>query len=638
MGKLSRGVSSSSTANGARLVEENLFDLELTVTGHIGDLRERHRRRCEKSFDKGRSHKKKSCNLCARSKVKCDLHVPACQRCMDRHTKCEYPLDSTTAAVSQWHESITISLPNTFDSFMSLPDKPTPPAPTTTNGQPRTAQDRLEQAVVDDGMNMDWEAGLNDGSITDFWNASAWNLTPIEVEALSTNSTVQVLPTSDMILPMAVSEEAAGRQFPDSGRPIGMTTGHQPDSTTIITSHEKSQSPSAAQNLGLESASETLLANYNRKRNTTGQNPKTGSFSTTESHVRRDVPVSKTSGSDPPSRRRSNPPVSTTPSSHTMLASPEMSRRTSPRASNGSLEVDSPRGSPSSPPSMVSGSIRNSGLCGVDEIMKVICDYPKQMLRTNFWSPFVHHRHYRCSKGGLAEPIAIALCCVSASLQSVESSLPFLCKTINAERERLVTEFPAKSENLEDAMAALHAMCIYQIETILVYRSQKSAKQQISSGELYHHFLLKMTRRLCQENNERISLKDNTAIDWHTWTMAETLRRTTFLVNMVNELSYHTNALNPAYYESLHPSLVLDMPLPAPETMWRALNENEWAAARDDSGWSGVGVLTLRDFTVRLESGDSSADGSSRSQRGRYDNIQQISNLIISSARHLKQQ
>ena len=100
----------------------------------------------------------------------------------------------------------------------------------------------------------------------------------------------------------------------------------------------------------------------------------------------------------------------------------------------------------------------------------IICDYPKQILRPTFWPPFVHHRHYRCSQGGLAEPIAIALCCVSANLQSVESSLPFVRKMIENEREGLVNDFPLKSENLEDALSALHAMCIYQIETILAFR------------------------------------------------------------------------------------------------------------------------------------------------------------------------
>ncbi|KAL8991357.1 MAG: hypothetical protein Q9177_000198 [Variospora cf. flavescens] len=603
------------------------------------DLRERHRRRCEKSFDKGRSHKKKSCNLCARSKVKCDLGLPACQRCIDRHTKCEYPQDSTTAAVPQWHESITASVRNPFDSYPILPHNLLTPDLAIANTQPGTAPDYVEQAVADEEMNKDWEVGLHDGTITDFWNSSAWNLTPMEMEALSTNTMIQVPSTADVLLPETVPRDAAGGRFEDSGHPIGMTIELQSGSVNVADPNEKPRSPSSAQQSGSDSISETLPANINRKRNRKGDNQKIGASSTAESHVSRHVHVSNPSVSDSPSRRLLNPPISTMASSLTALSSPDASRRTSPGASNESSEVDSPRGSASSPRSVVSLGTQNTQLFGVSEIMKVICDYPKQMLRSNFWSPFVHHRHYRCSKGGLAEPIAIALCCVSANLQSVESSLPFLCKTINAERDRLVAGFSTKSESLDDAMAALHAMCIYQIETILVFRSHKAAKQQISSGELYHHFLLKMTRRLCQEHMERTSLKDTTAVNWYTWTIAESLRRTTFLVNMVNELSYHTNALNPAYYEPLDPSLVLGLPLPAPETMWRALNEREWAVARDDSGWAGAGVCTLRDLTDRLESGPFSADEGSPSQGSRWhNNIQQISNLIISSARHLKQQ
>ncbi|KAL8887732.1 MAG: hypothetical protein Q9215_004734 [Flavoplaca cf. flavocitrina] len=605
---------------------------KLTVTRRLGDLRERHRRRCEKSFDKGRSHKKKSCNLCARSKVKCDHALPACQRCIDRHTECEYPQNSTTATIPQWHESITASVPNLFDSYVT-------PDSAIANTQPQTAPDYIERAVADQEMNMDWEVELHDGTVTDFWNSSAWNLTPMEMEALSTNTMIQGPSTANVLLPETVPRDAAGQRSEDYGHPIGMTRERQPDSVNVADPNEKPRSPSLGRQPGSDSVLETLPNNINRKRNGPSENLETRVSSTAESRASRHVHVSNPSVSDSPSRRPPNPPISTSASSLTALSSPDASRRSSPGASNGSSEVDSPRGSSSSPRSVVSLGIQNTQLLGVSEIMKVICDYPKQMLRPNFWSPFVHHRHYRCSKGGLAEPIAIALCCVSANLQSVESSLPFLCKTINAERERLVARFSTKSENLEDAMAALHAMCIYQIETILVFRSHKSAKQRISSGELYHHFLLKMTRRLCQEHMERISLKDTTTVDWYTWTIAESLRRTTFLVNMVNELSYHTNALNPAYYEPLDPSLVLDLPLPAPETMWRALNEREWAVARDDSSWAGAGVCTLRDFTDRLDSGPSSADGSSPSQGSRWhNNIQQISNLIISSARRLKQQ
>ena len=153
---------------------------------------------------------------------------------------------------------------------------------------------------------------------------------------------------------------------------------------------------------------------------------------------------------------------------------------------------------------------------------------------------------------------------------------------------------------------------------------------------MYHAFLLKMTRRLCKEHHERVFLKDNSAISWHWWTMVETLRRTTFLVDMVNELSYHTNALNNVNYESLDESLLLDMPLPAPDRLWRALNAEEWAAARDTSGWTNEGLSTLRTALSRFD-----ADSYRRALRdndmiGRCESIQQISELIISSATFLR--
>lgn len=66
--------------------------------------------------------------------------------------------------------------------------------------------------------------------------------------------------------------------------------------------------------------------------------------------------------------------------------------------------------------------------------------------------------------------------------------------------------------------------------------------------------------------------------------------------------------------------------------MWRALNEDQWATARDNTGWTGEGVTTLGSSVARLE-----ADaGSPGNDAGVLENIQQISNLIISSARHLR--
>ena len=47
-----------------------LFSLE--------DLRDRHRRRCEKSIGKAKQVKKKACERCIASKVKCGYEKPSC--------------------------------------------------------------------------------------------------------------------------------------------------------------------------------------------------------------------------------------------------------------------------------------------------------------------------------------------------------------------------------------------------------------------------------------------------------------------------------------------------------------------------------------------------------------------------------
>ena len=56
----------------------------------LGDLRDRHKRRCARSATKVKVSKRKSCLACAQSKLGCDLDTPACSRCVGRGTNCEY--------------------------------------------------------------------------------------------------------------------------------------------------------------------------------------------------------------------------------------------------------------------------------------------------------------------------------------------------------------------------------------------------------------------------------------------------------------------------------------------------------------------------------------------------------------------
>lgn len=99
------------------------------------------------------------------------------------------------------------------------------------------------------------------------------------------------------------------------------------------------------------------------------------------------------------------------------------------------------------------------------ELFAVLRGYPGLILERDFWSPFVHHQFYRCSLGGMAEPLGVALACVSAyaSAISVESSYAFVDCMINQEREKLVRNFRAHIDMPETCLAALHAVCIYQV-------------------------------------------------------------------------------------------------------------------------------------------------------------------------------
>jgi hypothetical protein len=549
-------------------VNTSTSDQELIKGRNLGDLRQRHRRRCEKSLKKSRAPKKKSCTSCARSKAKCDLIVPACKRCMDRHTTCTYPIDSSTALAAHFDEDQAISAPSHVDSYTTSPTAFAPTDAQLENNQLGTLQDgmrdgmRRSQTAAGDIMPMDWCNGLDDGSTMNFWSSSAWNTASVDMEAPCMNTAAEKpSSTSHGDSSWLLQNTDSGGQFPDFGF---FGTTHGLGNIDGVTFHERSLSPTAATRLSATPVVEASAVRINAKKDGIGGPLEKTTSVIAPSHE----PPSISAGmSDPPSTNRSKVSTSSSPAAGNVPSPLEGSRRGLSWASNGhSSTTNSRRDLSTSPPSSCSGLLQKSGLFDVEIITDVICEYPKQLLRQNFWSPFVHHRHYRCSQGGLAEPVAIALCCVSANQQCVESSFPFVCKMINNERERLVNEFPTKSENLEEALTVLHAMCIYQIETILALRLQRPVKQQISSAELYHHFLLKMTRRLCQEHIEGLSLKDNHAIHWQRWTMAETLRRTTYLVNMVNELSYHTNALKSVYHESLDDPLLLNMPLPAPES------------------------------------------------------------------------
>ncbi|VUC34853.1 unnamed protein product [Clonostachys rosea] len=64
------------------------------------DLRERHRRRCERVATTPRKGKQKACGACVKSKAGCDQQQPRCSRCKTRDIDCEYAIKSTQSILT----------------------------------------------------------------------------------------------------------------------------------------------------------------------------------------------------------------------------------------------------------------------------------------------------------------------------------------------------------------------------------------------------------------------------------------------------------------------------------------------------------------------------------------------------------
>lgn len=142
------------------------------------------------------------------------------------------------------------------------------------------------------------------------------------------------------------------------------------------------------------------------------------------------------------------------------------------------------------------------------DLFSVFREYPGMILEREFWSPFVHHRLYRCSMGGMAEPMGIALACVSAHASSVESSYGFVDRMVNEERDKLVRNFHKHVDTPETCLAAVHAVCLYQILGLFgdnflpaaIVRPQipkeindKRREENERAAELHSSFLLKVS-------------------------------------------------------------------------------------------------------------------------------------------------
>ena len=99
-----------------------------------------------------------------------------------------------------------------------------------------------------------------------------------------------------------------------------------------------------------------------------------------------------------------------------------------------------------------------------------------------------------------------ALACVGAYASTAGSGSGFVDRVISQEREKLVRNFHSYTDTLEFCLAAMHAVCIYQImglfgdsflpaavkKPMFSNGSEERRQEFERSAELYSSFLLKV--------------------------------------------------------------------------------------------------------------------------------------------------
>lgn len=140
-----------------------------------------------------------------------------------------------------------------------------------------------------------------------------------------------------------------------------------------------------------------------------------------------------------------------------------------------------------------------------------------------------------------------------------------------------------------------------------------------------------MTRQFCRNHPSANQSDDALEDTWQRWLVAETVRRTVFLVNTINILAGHENDCPSPYYEPLDDSFVFRMALPAPDPLWESRTAEAWQATRDRLGWLSSKKSTIETLLMDDTNNSREENGKEIPQIGRpgLSNSRELTNLIL---------
>ncbi|KFY46082.1 hypothetical protein V495_02670 [Pseudogymnoascus sp. VKM F-4514 (FW-929)] len=619
------------------------------------DLRNRHKRRCIRSISNPRKSKQKSCYSCAASKLSCDMRLPSCSRCTGRKICCEYA--STTGSQSEkavvgdsenqsdTSDHATSALEYTSANENEVRNRSHPSLHNhipVDNVQAEikllTRDQTVENTVMSSLRPPHSELGdppIRDESthsgITQSSDMSSspttkneLNRTWINVDNFDTDLEIAMAETDTMELTPGyqLSNSQSPFQFSDTTSLLeGLSSQWMNAGLANFQSPSENDWANSVANFSIEPPSDFNF-NLMERLGMPGSHPAANALQ----RIATGGQVSNFDGLSwkPPLRPETNEYVNKVyedelsmgvlnrPSRNPPVDTINISNDTRDRNAQV-FKVDKGNELESYPVNGTSYQLDSN-----KDLTKILLRFPQIMARPGGkYPPFVHHRLYRCEEGDVLKPLAIAFCSVAALNAAFPSGKGFVHSLMNAERDQLLKGFRLLRDSELEMLATVHAICVYQIMGFFDDSSPDSARL----AELQQPFLLRMARRLVASYMPQLrssyDTSDSSELVWEKWIATETVRRTFFLIHIINVVACRMEKQSAYFYEELDDNLVMNLPLPAPEKIWKATSAAEWKSALEEelqSGWQANRTAAMNISENGWE--ESGVNGGERDLRG----------------------
>ncbi|RAK88798.1 C6 zinc finger domain protein [Aspergillus costaricaensis CBS 115574] len=487
------------------------------------DLRDRHRRRCIKNIGQERQSKRKSCDACAQKKLRCSMTRPSCSRCLQSRRPCVYPQSSVpvqTPSLDDPQDNIASSAGSIHPVPICagiIPGGTTWALPTYPFDTPSTADE------LHDISGSSWSPETPTNAELAFHAVNESTMLPMQDASLMNSP-----PWQDDLHEQSETfglEEFFPGSLDSCSHAMYMPPTMRSSPVTMVPPTPATlsgDSYAAGGGLNMSSVSPGYFDNIWPDMASNDEENETWRFST----------------------------------------------YTHSRTGSGFGQSFLPKTSHHSP-----GDVGDL----YQELFSLLREYPGLALQRQFYSPFLHHELQGYAMQSMGQPLSTTLSSISSYANYLETCDTFDLSMHNGERLAAA----------EGCVVALHAVCVQQILSLFGdnFATNGLSKLPSLTGDQGHpetpvDILLRMTQRVYKLHEDILRTPHEDETDWRRWKFAESLRRNIFFANIIRTLAGRARRYNGINIDPLDSAILLQLPLPAPEEMWRARSEGEWMIAR----------------------------------------------------------